>query len=91
MDQLLLSDENSIYMLTSNMHKSDKKRNNTRDYTLIHQGMDEAIQTILECGDENFLSGLKMAIGLGPKSLKEIALNLIKLGCIDNIEKWLEG
>ena len=32
---------------------------------------------------------LKQAIGLGPKSLKEIALALQKVKCIDDVDQWL--
>ena len=34
---------------------------------------------------------LKHAIGLGPKSLREIGLALYGFGYIDDVEKWLEG
>jgi hypothetical protein len=34
---------------------------------------------------------LKMAIGLGPKSLHEIALVLHRFGYIDDPVRWLEG
>ena len=34
---------------------------------------------------------LEGAIGLGSKSLKEIALALHKFGYIDDVEKWLKG
>ena len=37
------------------------------------------------------VSGLEQAIGLGPKSLKEIALSLYKFNYIDDIDQWLEG
>jgi hypothetical protein len=33
---------------------------------------------------------LKLAIGLGPKSLKEIALLLYDFYYIDDVEKWLK-
>ena len=32
---------------------------------------------------------LKHAIGLGPKSLQEIALALQKVKCIDDVDQWL--
>jgi hypothetical protein len=34
---------------------------------------------------------LKQALGLGPKTLQEIAFNLCKYGFIKNTEKWLKG
>ena len=34
---------------------------------------------------------LEHAIGLGPKSLREIALALHKFGCIDDVDQWLEN
>jgi hypothetical protein len=34
---------------------------------------------------------LEHAIGLGPKSLQEIAFALFRYGCIDDIDKWLGG
>jgi hypothetical protein len=37
------------------------------------------------------MESLKMAIGLGPKSLQEIARALYKYGCIDDPVRWLEG
>ena len=35
------------------------------------------------------MTGLELAIGLGPKSLREIAEALHKFRYIDNIEQWL--
>ena len=32
---------------------------------------------------------LRLAVGIGSKSLQEIAFALCKFGCIDNIRKWL--
>ena len=37
------------------------------------------------------VSGLEQAIGLGPKSLKEIATYLYELGYINDIDQWLGG
>jgi len=34
---------------------------------------------------------LTLARNVGRKSLHEIASNLYKFGCIDDIEKWLRG
>ena len=35
------------------------------------------------------MTGLKLAVGLGPVSLREIALALHKFGCIDDVDQWL--
>ena len=37
------------------------------------------------------IAALKHAIGLGPKSLKEIALLLYEFSYIDDVENWLGG
>ena len=37
------------------------------------------------------MAGFKMAIGLGPKSLQEIALLLYEFSYIDDVENWLGG
>jgi hypothetical protein len=37
------------------------------------------------------MAGLKLAIGLGPKSLREIAEALYELGYINEISDWLDG
>ena len=34
---------------------------------------------------------LRLAVGLGPKSIKEIAEVLYKFGFVDSIDDWLEG
>ena len=34
---------------------------------------------------------LRLAVGIGAKSLQEIAFALCKFGCIDDVENWLRS